>query len=157
MIHRIHISSTGELEDIPAIGDLVQSYCRLHRIPDRIAYHLRLALDELLTNTMSYGFSRDAREHLIDIRLQLSPPWLITEVEDNGPPFNPLEAPTPDLHASVENRAIGGLGIHLVRSVIDHLDYRHHADCNILQLRQALPEPDGDAGDINQPVTRDRP
>jgi len=139
MIQRIHISSTGELEDIPVIGDLVHHYCRLHQVPERVTYHLRLALDELLTNTVSYGFSKDDRERHIHIRLQLNPPWLITEVEDNGPPFNPLQAPPPDLLAPVEQRAIGGLGIHLVRSVIDHLDYRHHDDCNILQLRQALP------------------
>jgi len=148
MIQRIHISSTGELDDIPAIGDLVDSYCRLHGIPERIGFHLRLALDELLTNTVSYGFSQNSHRRAIEIRVQRLPAWLITEVQDNGPPFNPLEAPAPDLLAPMETRAIGGLGIHLVRSVIDQLDYRHHDNCNILQLRQALPTTDGGDGDF---------
>lgn len=139
VIHQIQINSTGELKDIPVIGDLLDRFCQLHQVPEKIRYHLRLALDELLTNTVSHGFSSGEGENFITIRASLSPPWLVTEVQDNGPPFNPLAKPTPDLELPVESRPIGGLGIHLVRSVIDQLDYRHHENCNILLLKQILP------------------
>lgn len=139
MMQRIHLSSNGDLEDIPQVGELVDTYCRLLQLPEKMRFHLRLALDELLTNTISYGFTQSSRENKLSIEVRLAPPWLITEVLDNGPPFNPLEVTPSDTTLSVENRPIGGLGVHLVRSVIDQLDYRHQDNCNILQLRQALP------------------
>ena len=60
-------------------------------------------------------------------------------VEDDGLPFNPLEAPEPDLDSPIETRQIGGLGIHLVRNVTDGLEYRRNEGRNRLVIRKQLP------------------
>lgn len=60
------------------------------------------------------------------------------EVEDNGRPFNPLEAPTPDVNMSVADRPVGGLGIYLVRRVMDGLEYRRQQGKNVLVMRKTL-------------------
>jgi len=60
----------------------------------------------------------------------------VVEVSDNGKPFNPLDHPEPDLNQPLEERPIGGLGIHLIRKFVDQLAYRRDAGRNILTLRK---------------------
>jgi serine/threonine-protein kinase RsbW len=57
------------------------------------------------------------------------------EVEDDGRPFNPLEAPPPDIGKPLAEREVGGLGIHLVRKMMDELEYRRENDKNLLILK----------------------
>ena len=59
-------------------------------------------------------------------------------LEDDATPFNPLDAPPPDLEKSLEDRPIGGLGVHLVRNTMDSLVYRHEAGFNRLAMRKRL-------------------
>jgi serine/threonine-protein kinase RsbW len=59
-------------------------------------------------------------------------------VEDDGKPFNPLDAPEPDTNQLLEERPIGGLGIHLVRKNVDELEYRRQKDKNILIMKLKL-------------------
>ena len=63
---------------------------------------------------------------------------VIAEVEDDGRPFNPLEAPPPDLVSPVEIRPAGGLGVHIVRSVMETIEYRREGHKNYLVLRKSL-------------------
>jgi anti-sigma regulatory factor (Ser/Thr protein kinase) len=95
---------------------------------------MKLALDEILTNIISYAYD-DAKEHIIVIRLSLDQEKWTVEVEDDGRPFNPLNAPEPDTKQLLGERPIGGLGIYLVRKLIDELEYRRQNDRNILVMR----------------------
>jgi serine/threonine-protein kinase RsbW len=60
------------------------------------------------------------------------------EVEDDGQPFNPLEAPEADTTKPLEERTLGGLGIHLVRKLMDDLEYRRHEGKNLLVMKKRL-------------------
>jgi anti-sigma regulatory factor (Ser/Thr protein kinase) len=60
-------------------------------------------------------------------------------VEDDGVPFNPLEATEPDLDRPLEERSIGGLGIHLVKNLMDDVEYRREAGRNYLVMRKRVP------------------
>ena len=64
--------------------------------------------------------------------------FLIAEVEDGGRSFNPVEAPTPNLNASLDERALGGLGIHLVKNLTDRLEYRRDGAKNVLMIRKRI-------------------
>jgi serine/threonine-protein kinase RsbW len=66
---------------------------------------------------------------------------LKAEVEDDGQPFNPLEAPEVDTTKPLEERTIGGLGIHLVRKLMDGLDYQRQGDRNLLTMKKKTEEP----------------
>jgi anti-sigma regulatory factor (Ser/Thr protein kinase) len=92
---------------------------------------------ELLTNVISYGYSNDG-EHEITLRLRVEPEQIRVEVEDDGKPFNPLEVPEADTTKSLEERAVGGLGIHLVRKLTDGLEYQRHKGKNLLVMRKRL-------------------
>ena len=69
--------------------------------------------------------------------LRLDAGTVVVQVEDEGRPFNPLEAPPVDLDAPIEGRPIGGLGIHLIRSLMDAIEYRHEDGRNVLVMRKA--------------------
>ena len=65
---------------------------------------------------------------------------LVAEVEDDGTPFNPLDVPAPDVTRPIEDRPIGGLGIHLTKKMVDGIDYSLRDGKNVLRLRKKLSE-----------------
>src|SRR5262245_33933777 len=108
-----------------------------HRIPESVVQAVTLALDEVITNTISYGYD-DQVPHEIRVHLTLADGRLSAEVEDDARPFNPLTAPRPDLTSPVEARPVGGLGVHLVRSMMDQVDYRRESGKNHLIMSKRL-------------------
>ena len=130
----IAVELKNQLSEIERLARIVDDFGRRHQIEVQIIYTMKLALDEILTNIISYAYD-DAREHIIVLRLSLDQEKWTVEVEDDGRPFNPLNAPEPDTKQLLGERPIGGLGIHLVRKLIDELEYRRQNDRNILVMR----------------------
>ena len=130
----IAVELKNQLSEIERLARIVHDFGRRHQIEPQIIYTMKLALDEILTNIISYAYD-DAKEHIIVIRLSLDQEKWTVEVEDDGRPFNPLNAPEPDTKQLLGERPIGGLGIHLVRKLIDELEYRRQNDRNILVMR----------------------
>ena len=129
----ITIRVSVEVREIERLNGLVRRFGELHEIPSRSLYAVNLALDEVVTNAILYGFENAADQEM-SIRVQLAGSELHAEVVDHGRAFNPLEAPTPNLEAPLRDRELGGLGIHLVRSLMDRLDYRRDGAKNVLTL-----------------------
>jgi phosphoserine phosphatase RsbU/P len=115
----------------------LERFAKNHRIQEPDVHALSLALDEIITNTIAYGYD-DQGAHEIRVRLTLANGRLSAEVEDDGRPFNPLTAPQPDLTSAVEDRPVGGLGIHLVRSLMEQFDYRRESGKNHLIMSKRL-------------------
>lgn len=86
------------------------------------AYLATLALEELVTNCIKYGYDDEA-DHVIRVRVELTPAGMTMVVEDDGHPFNPLEQAEPDTNLPIEDRPIGGLGLHLLRKLSDRMEY----------------------------------
>ncbi len=103
----------------------------------KLIFEINLALDELFTNIISYGF-KDDDEHTIKITMTPRQKVLCLCIEDDGVPFNPIDFETPDVACSVENCKIGGLGIHIIRKLMDDICYRRCDDKNILTLKKNL-------------------
>ncbi len=130
----IAVELKNQLSEIERLARIVDDFGRRHQIEAQTICNMKLALDEILTNIISYAYD-DAKEHIIVIRLSLDQEKWTVEVEDDGRPFNPLNAPEPDTKQLLGERPIGGLGIHLVRKLIDELEYRRQNDRNILVMR----------------------
>jgi anti-sigma regulatory factor (Ser/Thr protein kinase) len=103
----------------------------------KLIFEVNLALDELFTNIISYGFGDD-EEHTIKITVTPQPETLCLCIEDDGIAFNPIDFETPDVACSVENCKIGGLGIHIIRKLMDEICYQRCDDKNILTLKKTL-------------------
>jgi len=94
-----------------------------------------LVLVEWLTNVISYAFADDA-EHWITLRLTRLPGEVCIEIEDDGREFNPLARPPVDTTVPLEQRSVGGLGIHMVTQFMDAVEYRREGGRNVLTLRK---------------------
>ena len=98
-------------------------------------HNLSLALDELVTNTISYGFVEVAVQEL-RVELRIENDEVVAQLDDTGIPFNPFEeAATPDVHALLEDRPIGGLGIFLAKTLFPNADYERTNRFNRVTLR----------------------
>ena len=126
-----------DLKEIERLNRIVRQFGDLHELPGRTLYSVNLALDEVVTNIVLHGFD-DAAGQEFEARLVVTEGLIVAEVEDGGRAFNPLDAPTPDLTAPLDERAIGGLGIHLVKSLMDRVEYRRDGQKNVLTVRKRI-------------------
>ena len=130
----LSLTLLNEPSAVPRAAEQVEAFCRDRNIPGPIAYKFNLALDETLTNAISHAFA-DGGHHRIDVLVESRDGYLTATVSDDGVPFDPLAQPPPDVHAPVEDRKIGGLGIHLLRTLMDTIEYRRHDGRNRLTFR----------------------
>lgn len=132
-IRLLQFSVANDLREIAVAADKIDEFCSVHGIPTATAYAVNLSVDELLTNTISYGYE-DSGEHRIDLTIRLDGDVLALEISDDGVEFEPDSAEAPDTDASIEDRPIGGLGIFLTRQMTDSFDYRRDEGRNIVTL-----------------------
>jgi len=127
-------NSLGELstlcEKLERIGEVLG-------IPRRLLFEINLALDELFTNIISYGFA-DTSEHMIRVRISAENDLLTVVLEDDGIPFNPVERLSPELPCTLEECKVGGLGIHLVKNLMDEVVYSRCGNKNVLTLKKTI-------------------
>jgi len=100
---------------------------------------INICLDELFTNIVLYGF-KDDLEHIIRFRINLNANALILNIEDNGIPFNPLIKKDSELPADINKANIGGLGIHIVKKLVDDIWYERKRGKNRLTLKKSATE-----------------
>lgn len=113
-----------------AAGNLAV-WLEAEHVPEPGALLARLALDELGANLVMHG---PGSERILRVECQINPGELLVQVDDDGPPFNPLDAAAPDLGAPLEQRVIGGLGIHLLRQLSDCFEYERFCGRNRVTL-----------------------
>lgn len=144
---RMRLELGDDLAEIAVLAARIEAFCDVHGIGSGIAHAVNLSLDELLTNTISYGFIGVPRRE-IAVEIDLSGDVLTVRISDTGIPFDPSRAPPPDLESDVEQRPIGGLGVHFVREMMDGFDYRRHEGRNEVTLtrRVQVPVAGGDEG-----------
>lgn len=129
----LQFSVANDLREIAVAADRIDEFCSLNGIPPATAYAVNLSVDELLTNTISYGYE-DSGEHRIDLMIRLDGDVLAVQISDDGIEFAPDSADDPDTNASIEDRPIGGLGIFLTRQMMDSFEYRRDEGLNIVTL-----------------------
>jgi len=124
---------------IAGVSAAFAEFADAHAVPAPVRRSVSVALDELLNNTITYGFAgRGEGDGAVSIEVELRPDRLCVTLTDNGKPFNPLEMSAPDTALPVEERQIGGLGIHLARRLMDEVAYHRRADRNVVTLAKLL-------------------
>jgi anti-sigma regulatory factor (Ser/Thr protein kinase) len=127
----------NRLPDLDALAEGLRDFCRSGGASDEEFGDVRLAVEEVVSNTIRYGYV-DAEAHPIVVRATLEGGAISIEIEDDARAFNPLDAPLPDLTLPVEEKSPGGLGILLLRSVTDRIEYRRVGGKNLLRLIRTL-------------------
>ena len=135
----LSLQLTNEISELQRVNQVVTEFAERHGIASELVFRVNLVLEEVITNVIFYGYE-DGSVHDISVHLSWNDPHVKIEVEDDGVPFNPLEAPPPDIDKPLAEKQVGGLGIHLVREMMDTLEYRRANDKNILILKTKVRE-----------------
>ena len=121
------------LEELDGLAASVEDFAREQAWPTDLTFQVNLVLEELWLNVVNHGHAKG--EHVVEIRMTSEAESLTIEITDDGKPFNPLEnAPIPDVAAALSDRSIGGLGVHLVRTMMDDMRYSREGGKNHLIL-----------------------
>lgn len=124
----------NDLSELSRIAEEIESHGESRGWPTKWILNLNLSLDELITNTVSYGY-QDTEEHEIHVSLSERNGSLVVVVEDDAAAFDPFTAASaPDLEADVEERPIGGLGVYFVKTLMDEVAYERVENCNRITL-----------------------
>ncbi|MDO8833947.1 MAG: ATP-binding protein [Vicinamibacterales bacterium] len=131
--HRVAATAGGVRK---AAGALAR-FTKARRIAHDDAWPVQLALLEWLTNIVEHGY-RDRPNGVIDVSYLLTDGALAVTVTDDGPAFDPLSLPPPDTGQPIEDREPGGLGVHFIRQLMDHAEYRRADGRNTLVFRKKV-------------------
>ena len=137
--NKVSFKLKSNLSELDALCQKLEKFGQSMGLSKKCIFEANLALDELFTNIISYGFD-DKNEHTIRITISLQNDELVFNIEDDGIPFNPTEAETPDLECTIEEYRIGGLGIHLAKNLMDEVCYQRCKEKNILTLKKNIKE-----------------
>lgn len=125
----------AHLEELEKLATAVEE--ALPERPD-LAFSANLCLDELITNTILHGL-QGAQNRLIRVRMNISAQWLEIIIKDDAPQFDPfVQAPAPDLDQDLDERQVGGLGVHLVKTLMDDARTYYDGSGNLIVLLKTL-------------------
>jgi anti-sigma regulatory factor (Ser/Thr protein kinase) len=136
----MRVQIKNDLSEMTTLREAVQDFSEQNQLTPDIVFVLDLCMEELVTNVIKYGYDQPA-QHQIQVNLSLDEGLLLLEIADDGKPFDPTRIPEPELDVPLEERQIGGLGIHLVRNYVDSMEYRRERDHNITTLKKRIPIP----------------
>jgi anti-sigma regulatory factor (Ser/Thr protein kinase) len=133
----IELRIANDLAALAGIAERIERFGAEQRLPPHVVNALNVALDEAVSNAINHGYDDGARGE-IAVRLRHRPGSVLVEIEDDGRPFDPLQTPPPDLTSPLAERPIGGLGVHLIRNLMDEVTYARHDGRNILKMVKNL-------------------
>lgn len=123
-------------EGMDEVLDFVSSVLDAHGCTPRTRTQLRMAMEEVYVNVAHYAYP--SHDGWAEIRGSVDNGVATFRLIDGGTPFDPLAKPDPDVLLSGEERGIGGLGIYMVKSMVDEVEYVYRDGCNQLTLRKRL-------------------
>lgn len=129
----MHITLKNNIEEIARMTDFIEDICEQKDLDAAARFNIRLALEEAVTNVIMYAFP-EGETHEFDITVQESENSITFRITDNGKEFDPTSLPEPDTTLPAEERPLGGLGIFLIRRVMDKVEYSRVDGINVLTL-----------------------
>jgi serine/threonine-protein kinase RsbW len=140
-VRRLSIVLASERREIPRLAEIAERFGEANHLSADDVLRIRLVLDEVAANIITHGYedAGDTNRHQIHVRLSLDADDVLTiRVEDDAREYDPRNAPSPRFDQPLEERRRGGLGVHIVKAIMDTVDYRRERGRNILTLTKKL-------------------
>jgi anti-anti-sigma factor len=138
------MSVASQPEDMARAHRRIEAILRARHVPPETVHDCTLAAEEVMANIAEHAYA--GQSGLAQVEIRLLEEEIQLRFEDAGPPFNPLEQPAPDLDAPLAARPVGGLGILLIRHLVDRCAYAREGSTNVLTMSRQRPlEPRGEA------------
>ena len=141
--HKASLAINNTIAEMQKVVDFVDRFGAAHDIPKAITNDVNLCLDELLNNTISYGYE-DRQPRSIVVNLLLTRGVLAAEVQDDGKPFDLRKAAPAAPGGTLRSRKIGGLGVHFVKKLMDEVAYMRAGRHNVVRITKKLQDGAGD-------------
>lgn len=125
----------NNLSEIERLATSVAEFGARNDLASEVIYDIRLVLEEIVSNIIHYAYE-DNYERQIYIHLHLENEILTLEIKDDGKFFNLLEFNSTNIEKSPDERDTGGMGIYLVKKLMDKIEYKREDDKNILLLKK---------------------
>ena len=122
----------ADIHAVPEVSAELDHALRDRAFTDEEILDTQLAVEEAITNVILHGYAGDTGKIVITCRTTSG--LAEVQIEDTAPPFDPLSLPEPDMSGDIEDRKIGGLGVFLIRQVMDDIIYRRESGRNILVM-----------------------
>lgn len=127
----------GEESRLQEAMAFLHGFWQTESLPDELLFPFELALEEVFMNVAMHGGGEQGPA-TVWLELECADGRLNLSLSDDGPAFDPLSLPTPDLNAPLEERPVGGLGVHLVREMMDGVSYSYRGGRNCLSMWKSL-------------------
>ena len=137
MTDTVELRLANDLAGLAQLAECVEGFGAAQKLPAGVVNAISVVLDEAVSNAINHGYDAGVRGQ-IAVRLRRAPDAVLLEVEDDGRPFDPLQTPPPDLTLPLERRPIGGLGVHLIRNLMDEVSYARVGGRNVLKMVKHL-------------------
>ena len=134
---RANIILENKISEIERIATVVSEFGQSNDLSDEVIYDIRLVLEEIVSNIIKYGY-KDNDDHQIDIQINLESSVLTLEIKDDGNPFDPLEVKNDEVEKPWDERETGGMGIYIVKNLMDKAEYHRVENNNILLLKKYI-------------------
>ena len=129
----LEISLVNDLRELARLAARIDEFCEARNLGPQIGYAVNLSVDEILTNTISYGYD-DEEPHKIEVVVSMEGDTIVVVIVDDSTAFDLSQTPDADVESSVEERALGGLGLFLVHQMMDGVEYRRMDGRNVVTL-----------------------
>lgn len=137
MQYQSHITLPNDVQATTELGMFVDEVCENVGFDMSTTFKLNLAIEEAVVNVMSYAYPAGTKGD-VDIDAEADDEQLKFVISDSGTPFDPTQKGEVDTTLSAEDRGIGGLGIHLIRQIMDTINYERVDGKNVLTLRKKI-------------------
>jgi sigma-B regulation protein RsbU (phosphoserine phosphatase) len=127
----------NDIETIPQLNEFIDLVAEEVGLDMSLTMSLNLAMEEAVVNVMDYAYPDDQKGN-VDIEVTADQEWMTFVITDTGIAFDPTTKEDADTTLSAEERPIGGLGIFLVRQLMDDINYKREGNKNVLTLRKKL-------------------
>lgn len=128
---------SNKIEELTRVTRFLEELGEDWNLPDPLVFSLNLVLEEALTNTILYGFSDD-KDHIIEILCSNDRSEISFTIRDDGVEYDPTKKEDPDITLPAEERPIGGLGIFLIKKIMDSVNYKRINNINNLILKKNI-------------------
>ncbi len=145
----IEVALANDLREIANVAARIDSFCAEREIAHEVPYAVNLTLEELLSNTITYGYD-DEETHRIEVILRLEGEALVVIIVDDARAFDPTQASDPDPASRPDDDGLGALGLLLVNRMMDRVEYQRRAGCNVIVLTKHTASGTGEDGDAEE-------
>lgn len=134
----LELTVIATLENYDQVAEFVEGELEKREVPMEAEAQIDIALDEIYTNVVKYAYGDDPGE--VTVRLDFTEDYKSVKmtISDAGIPYDPLKRPDPDVSLEAEARQIGGLGIYMVKKLMDEVSYEYRGGMNILRMRKVF-------------------